>query len=174
MTMNILIRSARIEDAPSILSIYSHYVEKTAVTFELIPPELTEIEKRISECLKCHAWIVCELENKIVGYTYYSKFKERKAYDYSCETTVYVHPHFVHKGIGSLLYKKLILQMGKSKMAIAIGAIALPNDASVKLHEKFGFKNIGVLKNVGRKFQKWIDVGYWELELKKMPEYNPE
>jgi L-amino acid N-acyltransferase YncA len=170
---NEVIRSATIEDAAAILNIYSHYVENTAITFEIDTPDLAEIEKRIAGIIKTFTWIVYELNDEVLGYAYFTRFKERKAYDFSCETTVYVKNGHHGKGIGSLLYKNLIDKLHQTKMAVAIGGIALPNDASVKLHEKIGFKNVGILKNVGRKFNRWIDVGYWELELKNLLEYKP-
>jgi L-amino acid N-acyltransferase YncA len=169
-----MVRTAGIGDAAAILDIYSHYVENTTITFEIVPPALKEMEKRIGDGIKLSNWLVYELDKKVVGYAYYSKFRERKAYDFSCETTVYVHKNYVGKGIGSGLYKKLIENLRQTQMAVAIGAIALPNQASVKLHEKMGFKNAGILKNVGRKFNTWIDVGYWALELKNLTEYRPE
>lgn len=169
-----LIRTAEIEDVPMILDIYSYYVENTTITFEIKPPDIEEMKRRLIETVKTFDWIIYELNETIAGYAYYTKFRERKAYDYSCETTVYVHKDLTGKGIGSALYGQLINRLEKTSKAVAIGGISLPNDASVRLHEKLGFKNIGILKNVGRKFNKWIDVGYWELELKNNNEYNPE
>lgn len=168
-----MIRTVRIEDAPGILDIYSHYVENTIISFETVTPDLKEMERRILEALESFDWIVYEMDGCVAGYACYTKFRERKAYDYSCETTVYVHKDVTGKGIGSDLYNQLIMRLKKTSKAVAIGRIALPNEASVKLHEKLGFRNVGILKNVGRKFNKWIDVGYWEIELKDIPEYNP-
>jgi L-amino acid N-acyltransferase YncA len=169
-----IIRKATIQDAPKILDIYSHYVQNTIITFEIVVPTLLEMEQRIIECLASFDWLVCEMDDTVVGYAYYSTFRERKAYGFSCETTVYVHKDFTGKGIGGGLYRKLLDNLNRTRMAVAIGAIALPNAASVRLHEKMGYKNVGILKNVGRKFNTWIDVGYWELELKNPADYAPE
>ena len=174
MAKNELIRTVEIEDVPVILDIYSYYVENTAITFEITPPDREEMKRRVIETVKNFDWIVYELNETIAGYAYYTKFRERKAYDYACETTVYVHKGFVGKGIGSALYRQLIDRLKKTSKAVAIGGISLPNEASVRLHEKSGFKSVGILRNVGRKFNRWIDVGYWELELKNNDEYNPE
>jgi L-amino acid N-acyltransferase YncA len=174
MLKNELIRTVKIKDVPMILDIYSYYVENTIITFEITPPDIDEMKRRVMETVKAFDWIIYELNGTTVGYAYYTKFRERKAYDYSCETTVYVHKDFVGKGIGSTLYGELINRLKKTSKAVAIGGISLPNEASVRLHEKMGFKNVGILKNIGRKFNKWISVGYWELELIKNDEYIPE
>ncbi len=100
------------------------------------------------------------------GYAYASEWKSRCAYRYSVETTVYLHPDARGKGIGTLLYQELIRKLSKLELHAAIGGIALPNDASVALHEKIGFKKAAHFKQVGYKFNKWVDVGYWELILK--------
>jgi len=168
-----LIRLAKSEDAAGILEIYSYYVNNTVVTFEMVPPDLKEMERRISEYSNSYYWIVYEEEGKILGYSYYSRHRERKAYYYTCETTVYVHHEHLNKGIGHILYKKLIENLQQSRMAVAIAVIALPNEGSVRLHEKFGFKKAGILHCVGRKFNKWIDTGFWELELKDFSAYEP-
>lgn len=168
------IRTATIEDAPVILDIYAYYVENTTISFEITAPDIKEMERRIGETLRSFDWIVGEMDGKVVGYAYYSKFRERKAYDFTCETTVYVQNDMTGKGIGSVLYSQLISRLKKSPLTVAIGGIALPNEASVRLHEKLGFKNAGILKNVGRKFNSWIDVGYWELELRNCSEYIPD
>lgn len=169
-----LIRKVKIEDAKMISDIYSYYVDHTTITFEIVPPNLFEMERRIADTITSFDWLVYELDKKIIGFAYYTKFKERKAYDFSCETTVYVHNQFTGQGIGSGLYRQLIDRLNQTQFAVAIGGIALPNKASIKLHEKMGFKNVGILKNVGRKFNTWIDVDYWELELKNISEYEPE
>lgn len=169
-----LIRTVEIKDVPMILDIYSYYVANTTITFEITPPGIEEMKRRVAETVKTFDWIIYELNEKVVGYAYYTKFKERKAYDYSCETTVYVHKDFVGNGIGSALYGQLITRLENTSKAVAIGGIALPNDASIRLHEKLGFRNVGILKNIGRKFNKWLDVGYWELELKNNDNYIPE
>lgn len=133
------------------------------------------MELRITNCKdSSFEWVVYEKDNLVIGYAYYNTFKERKAYDYTCETTIYLHRDYVHSGIGTALYGHLLENLKNSSMAVAIGCIALPNEASVGLHEKLGFKQCGIFKNVGRKFNSWIDIGYWSIDLKEMPAYKPE
>ncbi|NLD92635.1 MAG: N-acetyltransferase [Fibrobacter sp.] len=114
-----LIRTAEIEDIAMILDIYSYYVNNTTITFEIIPPAVEEMNRRVMETVKNSDWIVYEYNKAIVGYAYYSKFRERKAYDYSCETTIYVHKDFTGKGIGSALYGQLISNLKKTSKAVA-------------------------------------------------------
>jgi phosphinothricin acetyltransferase len=169
------IRAATIRDAAQIAEIYSYYVNNTVITFELTAPDVKEIEERISNCLaSSFEWIVYENNNAILGYAYYGTFKERKAYDYTCETTIYLRRDCIHSGVGTALYGHLMDSLKKSRMAVAVGCIALPNEPSVRLHEKLGFKQCGIFKNVGRKFNSWVDIGYWALDLKQLPEYRPE
>jgi phosphinothricin acetyltransferase len=169
------IRPATTKDAVGIAGLYSYYVEKTTISFELIPPDPQEMQKRISECINSSfEWLVWEDRGSILGFAYYSRFKERRAYDYACETTIYVRHGFLGKGIGNGLYRQLLTGLKKSKHAIALACITVPNEASIGLHEKLGFKNCGIIKNAGRKFGTWLDIGYWVLELKNLPEYEPE
>lgn len=163
-----MIRLVKLEDAFSVQKIYSHYVAFTTISFELSPPSIEEIEQRIKNIVQNYPWIVYEENKKILGYAYATRFKERKAYDFTAEISVYIDKDFTGKGLGTLLYQNLIEKLKITQIAVLIGGIALPNEKSVRLHESFGFKNAGILKNVGRKFGKWIDVGYWQLEIKNL------
>lgn len=160
-----MIRYVSRNDARQICEIYNYYVLNTIVTFEETPVSEEEMKARIGQTSAKLPWIVFEKEDDIIGYAYASEWKSRCAYKHSLETTVYLKYGKEGHGIGSLLYKELIDRLKALDFHAAIGGISLPNDASVSLHEKFGFEKIGQFKEVGFKFEKWIDVGYWELIL---------
>ena len=160
-----MIRSAKINDAKTICDIYNYYVTDTIITFEESPVCVEEMEARIAEVTKELPWLVFEENQRVVGYSYASRWKSRCAYRYSVESTVYVDPYFKNMKIGSFLYSELIKILGKKKLHSILAGIALPNEHSVKFHEKLGFVNVAHLKEVGWKFEKWIDVGYWQLNL---------
>lgn len=160
-----MIRKVELKDADEIASIYNHYIENTIITFEEERLSCEDIKKRINIITENYPWMVFEENDRVLGYAYASKFRERSAYRYSTETTVYLNINSVGKGIGTLLYAELLKQIRMLDFKVAYGVIALPNTGSVKLHEKFGFKKVAHLSNAGYKFNKWIDVGYWELSL---------
>ncbi len=160
----VTIRTARSSDATAIADIYNYYIEHTVVTFEETAISSTEMEARISLVLdKQQPWIVCEKNGEVVGYAYAGEWKSRCAYRYSLESTVYLKHGEEGHGYGSALYSELISLVKAKKYHAMIGGIALPNEASVALHEKFGFKIAGRFEEVGYKFDQWIDVGYWQL-----------
>lgn len=165
-TKDNMIRKVELKDADEITSIYNYYIENTVITFEEKKLSSDDIKKRINIIIKNYPWIVFEENDQVLGYAYASKFRERSAYRYSTETTVYLNNKSIGKGIGSLLYIELLKQIRMMNFKVAYGVISLPNTGSVKLHEKFGFIKVAHLSNVGYKFNKWIDVGYWELLLK--------
>jgi phosphinothricin acetyltransferase len=156
-------RNIRPDDAAAICDIYNYYVLNTIITFEESVVSEEEMQSRIIQNTKKHPWIVYEQNDKISGYAYASEWKSRCAYKHSVETTVYLHENAKGKGIGTILYKELISLLKNKNVHAVIGGIALPNEASVALHEKMSFKKIGQFREVGYKFDKWIDVGYWEL-----------
>lgn len=160
-----MIRPATQKDAGAICAIYNHYVLGTVITFEEEAVPETEMAERIAEVQENFPWIVCEEDGQLMGYAYASKWKGRCSYRYSIETTVYLKNGLGGKGLGSRLYAKLIDDLRKLGLHAAMGGIALPNPASVALHEKFGFKKVAHFAQVGWKFDQWIDVGYWELLL---------
>ena len=157
-----LIRNARKRDSSAIAKIYNYYIENTPITFEIKKIKPSEIAKRMKGNSKEFPWIVGLVDGIVIGYAYASEFQERAAYKHSKELTVYIHKNHQGRGYGKMLYKKLISMLKKTDCAVMIGGIALPNKASVRLHEKLGFKKAAHFKKVGRKFGKWIDVGYWE------------
>ena len=161
-----MIRIVKIQDAKQICDIYNYYIENTIITFEEEPVSQNEMEKRIKEITISLPWFVYEERGQIIGYVYASKWKGRCAYRFSVESTLYVKNDVIGNGIGTKLYKKLIEELFNKNVHVIIGGIALPNDRSQKIHEKFGFKKVAHLSEVGFKFNKWIDVEYWELILK--------
>ena len=159
-----MIRDAVSSDAGQIAEIYNHYIKNTTVTFETRELDEAEMAARIEKVLKSHAWIVMENgKGKITGYAYYTSFKPRAAFGKSVEATVYLDKDKAGRGHGGRLYAELIARFNKSSYHAMVGGIALPNEASVKLHEKYGFVKVAEFREVGYKLGKWIDVGYWEL-----------
>ncbi|MGI9288912.1 MAG: arsinothricin resistance N-acetyltransferase ArsN1 family B [Pseudomonadales bacterium] len=158
-----MIRTVIAEDASNLCAIYNHYIQNTTVTFEEESVTAATMEQRIAEVSVQHPWLVCDLEGELAGYAYASPWKSRCAYRFSVETTVYLSPNHFGEGIGTGLYESLIEDLKLTDMHSLIAGIALPNEASIALHEKLGFEKIGQFNEVGRKFDQWIDVGYWEL-----------
>ncbi|MGA7318252.1 MAG: arsinothricin resistance N-acetyltransferase ArsN1 family B [Silvibacterium sp.] len=158
-----MIRTANTEDAAQICDIYNHYVQQTTITFEeqAVAPE--EMEQRITEVRRDLAWLVWEEGGAIIGFAYASKWKGRCAYRYSVESTVYVQSKAQGRGVGGKLYQELLSHLHDLGMHTVLAGIALPNEASIALHKKLGFEKIAHFKEVGWKFKKWIDVGYWQL-----------
>ena len=158
-----MIRSATASDSDSIARIYSHYILNTAITFEEQAVSAQDIAERIGEAGSASLpWLVAEHAGQIVGYAYATKWKGRCSYRFSVESTVYVDPNFVGKGYGTRLYERLFGWLKESGIHVVIGGIALPNPESISLHEKFGMKKVAHFSEVGYKFEKWIDVGYWQ------------
>lgn len=158
-----MIRDAVVNDAAQICQIYNYYIKETIITFEIDPISELEMINRMKGTIGQYEWIVWEnKDNRIAGYAYYNSFHSRAAYGNSVESTIYVSRDQICKGIGQSLYGELINRFLASKYHAILGGIALPNEASTKLHEKFGFKKVAHFEAVGHKFGKWIDVGYWE------------
>jgi L-amino acid N-acyltransferase YncA len=160
-----IIRDIDPGDALQICDIYNHYVLNSIITFEEEPVSVHEMCDRIEFITRNHPWLVFEHDSIILGYAYGSDWKSRSAYKHSVESTVYLKYDQPGNQIGSMLYAELIKRLSKQKFHAIIGGIALPNDASIALHEKFGFEKIANFREVGYKFDQWIDVGYWELIL---------
>jgi L-amino acid N-acyltransferase YncA len=159
------VRLASINDAQQILDIYAPSIRTTAISFETEVPSVEEMQKRIEICLLKFPWIVCTIDEKIAGYVYASKHREREAYQWSCECSAYVHNNFKGKGIGKDLYQLLFLILKQQGFRNVYAGITLPNDASVKLHEKCGFQNFAKYENIGYKFGNWHTVGWWKLQI---------
>ena len=160
------IRPATPTDAAPIAAIYNHFIRETIITFEEEEIDAAGIEQRLAETSDAGLpWLVAERDGAVLGYCYASKWKGRCAYRHSVEITVYLHPEAAGQGLGTLLYEELLNELKRLGMHAVIGGIALPNDASIALHEKIGMKKVAHFEQVGFKFGKWIDVGYWQLFL---------
>lgn len=160
-----MIRNVKAEDAEAICRIYNHYVVGTTVTFEEKPVSPEEMRDRIENVTAALPWIVWEDDGGVRGYAYAAPWKNRSAYRFSSESTIYLQPGFTGKGLGRDLYASLIPELRRRSLHSVIGGIALPNERSVALHERMGFRKIAHFEEVGWKFGQWIDVGYWELLL---------
>jgi phosphinothricin acetyltransferase len=162
--MSAAIRSASAADAAAIASIYNWYVEHTTVTFEEEPVPASAMAERIQGVLVAHDWLVLEEGSEVLGYAYACRFHARAAYRHATESTIYLRDGVAGQGLGTKLYTELVGRTLARGYRHLIGAIALPNDASVRLHEKLGFVKVGHFARIGCKFERWIDVGHWQLE----------
>jgi phosphinothricin acetyltransferase len=160
-----VIRAVDKGDAEVICEIYNHYVLSSLCTFEEDPVPVDEMASRIDDVTSSLPWYVAEEGGKVVGFTFASKWKGRCAYRFSVESTVYLHPDHAGRGIGRRLYETLMVELRRLSLHGVLAGIALPNDASVALHERLGFIKVAHLREVGWKFGRWVDVGYWQLLL---------
>lgn len=152
-------------DIQSILNIYGYYIESTAITFETEVPTRSNFSRRVKEISKFYPWLVFDEHNEIKGYAYASPHRQREAYQWSVDVTVYLTNNSQGKGIGTLLYRKLFQILIQQGFYNAYAGIALPNEKSVGLHEKLGFSKVAEYNRVGYKLDKWWNVGWWELNL---------
>jgi phosphinothricin acetyltransferase len=160
------IRAARPADAAAIAAIYAPYVIGSVVSFETEAPGADEIGRRMAVDAGTYPWLVaCDAEDAPLGYAYATAFRTRPAYRFSVETTVYIADGAQRRGIGSRLYRTLLPVLEAQGFAQAIAAITLPNHASVTLHERLGFRQVGVYEKVGFKFREWRSVGLWQRAL---------
>ena len=161
-----MIRKVQLSDAEDIVNIYNYYIENTIISFETLKIDVNEETQRIKKILdNNYPFIVYEEQNVVLGYAYLSKWREREAYKNTLETSIYVHKDHHNKGIGKILYKELI-NLGKTQGIHAlIGGMSIPNPQSRKLHKRLGFQRVGLFKEVGYKFNKFIDVEFWQLNI---------
>jgi len=161
-----LVRPATAADAEAIARIYNHYVANTVITFEEESVSVADMAARIAEAQSLSLpWLVAEVDGAIVGYAYARRWRPRSAYRYSAETTIYLERGYEGRGIGSTLYSALLPLLRERGMHVAIGGVALPNDASIALHEKLGFESVATFRQVGFKHDRWVDVTYLQLVL---------
>jgi phosphinothricin acetyltransferase len=158
------IRAATPADAASIADIYAPYVTASAVSFEAEPPAPDEIRARMAAGAELYPWLAAEEEegDGLAGYAYAAAFRTRIAYRFTVETTIYLRAEAQGRGLGRLLYAPLLALLERQGFTQAIAAIALPNDASVRLHERIGFRHAGTYAQVGCKLGQWWDVGLWQ------------
>jgi phosphinothricin acetyltransferase len=158
-------RLARPSDADGILAIYAPFVESTSVSFEMAVPSHDEMVRRIKRIMRRWPWVVADYEGVLAGYVYASLHRERAGYQWSVDTSVYVHTDFRRLGLGKALYLSLFELLIKQGYFGAFAGIALPNQGSVALHRSVGFRKVGVYQQVGFKMGHWRDVSWWQREL---------
>ncbi|HFI0301963.1 TPA: N-acetyltransferase family protein [Streptococcus suis] len=161
----IVIRNAQVEDAANLVAIYAPYVEKTAITFETQVPAVEDFANRIEKTLKKFPYLVAVEEGQVVGYAYASTYYARAAYDWTVELSVYVQKEARGKGIGTLLYTALEEELTARGFKNFLACIALPNPASIALHEKRGYQQVAHFKKVGYKFGTWHDIVWLQKSL---------
>ncbi len=166
MTPQRIIRPARATDAGAICAIYNHYIATTTISFEEAPVTGAEMAQRIAAVMEAGLpWLVMLEGETLVGYAYATKWRVRAAYRYSVESSIYMAPEYAGQGAGRQLYEALLAQLRERDLHLVIGGIAQPNEASVRLHERLGFRKVAHFSEVGLKFGRWVDVGYWQLQL---------
>jgi phosphinothricin acetyltransferase len=164
--MAVLVRLAESQDAGAIASVYRPFVEGSRISFEDVPPDAAEMERRIQGNRPgYHPWFVAEEDGDVLGFATSSPFRSRRAYRWTVETGIYLAGQAHGRGIGRSLLTTLLSVLERQGYVAAIGAIALPNDASVALHEKLGFVHTGTYRQVGFKLGEWLGVGLWQKEL---------
>jgi L-amino acid N-acyltransferase YncA len=166
-----MVRNAAPDDAGAIEAIYTPIVLETAISFEEQPPAVDDIRGRIEESI---VWLVAEDADRVVGYGYAGPFHERAAYRWSVEVSIYVGADAQGRGVGRSLLKELLDELQRRGYVNAFAGIALPNEASVGLFERFGFERIALQRNVGYKLGRWHNVGWWQLQLREPRDPPPE
>ncbi len=158
------IRAAMIDDLAAIVAIYNHYVIHTPITFDLDPVTVDERRPWFAQFAEAgpHRLLVAVEDGVVLGYAGTHQFRTKKAYDTTVETTIYCAPSATGRGIGRRLYSALFDLVGNEDIHSMIAGITVPNDASVALHERFGFKLVGLMHAVGRKFGQYWDVAWYE------------
>jgi len=163
--MSMALRLATRDDAAAVADIYRPIVASTPISFEVEPPDTQEMGRRIDEALAGHAWLICEHRGEVVGYAYAGRHAARAAYQWSVNTSVYVHSAYQRRGIGRGLYTSLFRILVAQGFVSAYAGITLPNTSSIALHESAGFESVGVYRNAGYKLGKWYGVGWWQRAL---------
>ncbi|HEX8124278.1 MAG TPA: GNAT family N-acetyltransferase [Allosphingosinicella sp.] len=159
-------RAATPEDAAAIADIYAHFVTGSSVSFETEPPGEAAMRARLEAGGGLYPWLVGEAGNgSILGYAYAARFRDRPAYRFAVETSVYLRADAAGRGLGQRLYEPLLAALEAQGFTQAIAAITLPNEASVRLHERLGFERAGTYRQVGWKLGAWHDVGLWQRRL---------
>ena len=158
-----MIRFVQPQDAQALCGIYNPYVKNSVVTFEESEVTVQEMTQRILDASL--PWFVLEEENRVQGYAYLAAWKHRSAYRFTAETTIYLREGTTGKGLGEILYSHLIQAARERSLRVLVACLALPNEPSRRLHEKLGFRKVAHFSSVGFKFDRWLDVGYWELQL---------
>lgn len=159
------VRPATSEDAKAILDIYAPYILDSFITFENEVPDLDSFKGRIAHYTGKFPWLVGEVGGRIAGYVYASPHRDRAAYQWCCESSIYMHDDFRGKGLGRILYSKLFSLLTIQGMRNVYAGITLPNDGSIRLHESLQFRWLATYENIGYKLGAWKSVGWWERQL---------
>ena len=163
--MSLSIRNATEADAAAICAIYNPFVLETSVSFETEPIAPATMAARIGDVTATYPWLVAEDADGVLGYAYANRWRQRNAYARTVETTIYLHRARTGSGVGRVLYAALLDELRERGFHVALGCIALPNPQSVAFHERCGFEKVAHFAEVGRKFDRWVDVGFWQLRL---------
>jgi L-amino acid N-acyltransferase YncA len=159
-----VIRAAEVDDASRLAEIYNPYVLETSISFEEAPVSADEMAGRIRKVRQAGLpWLVAEQEDIIAGYAYATRWRERHAYRFAVECTVYTAAECQGQGVGRALYGVLLPALKAAGYHAVVAVIALPNPASVALHERFGMRKVAHFPQVGFKFGQWHDVGNWQV-----------
>ena len=164
------LRLASADDAPSLLQIYAQYID-TPVTFECALPSVQEFAGRIRSVSGDYPYLVCEENGRIAGYAYAHRQKEREAYQWNAELSIYLDGSFTSRGLGAKLYLALFALLKLQGVHTVYGGVTLPNEKSERLHASLGFRRLGVYRNTGYKCRAWHDVAWFE---KEIAPYDPE
>lgn len=162
MNNNLIIRLIQPGDYAEVLNIYGVYVQNTVISFEYEIPSLADFSKRIENIISFYPWLVAEWNGQVVGYAYAGRHRERKAYDWSTESSVYVREKYHHQGIAKRLYQALFQLLRLQGIMNVYAGITLPNIKSESFHAAMGFQQVGIYRNIGYKFNQWHDVLWME------------
>jgi L-amino acid N-acyltransferase YncA len=169
-----VIRIATESDAGGIVDVYGPYCDATVVSFETAAPTTEQMRERIRNVLEYYPWLVAEVDGRVAGYVYASRHRERAAYRWAVDVAVYIAAARQRCGIGRALYSALLAILREQGYFQACAGITLPNSASVGLHEHMGFRPCAVFRGVGFKLNQWLDVGWWQVELRPAVAEPPE
>lgn len=162
----IQVRNVTLNDAHELVDIYSYYVLNTTITFEYETPSMDEFKQRIQKITQKYPYLVATLDDEIIGYAYATSYKERPAYDWSVETTVYVKNDKHGLGVGKALYLHLEQALKEKNIVNMLACITYPNPKSIDFHTNFGFEKVGHFPKVGYKFNEWRDIVWMQKVIK--------
>jgi L-amino acid N-acyltransferase YncA len=164
----VLIRHAEpARDAAACAAIYEPYVRDTVISLEEAPPSADELRGRMERVVRAYPWLIAEEDGEVAGYAYGAEHRERAAYRWASDVTVYLAPAYYRRGIGRALYTALFDLLARQGIYVVCAGVTLPNEASVGLHESLGFAPVGVYRRISWKFGAWHDVGWWQMQLRE-------